>query len=154
MSSLAKHIAKILVEHNMEIENACYYLARINEVEQIVFAISDGLNQDLRFIKHLSAGPEEALDRKSLDLVERLGYAHEIWQDDFAREILTIIVKNQLAFDTMESLQLVTTMKKQAIAITDTKKIVSLVRDIQAQSAQLHNSRNRLWHNFAHRAAL
>lgn len=138
----------------MELENSCFYLVRLANTESLVFALNDAQNQKLRFIRHMSAGPEESLDCSNIPVIKRFGFAHEICANDYARQVMTRLLELQIELDTMEFLQLLIALRNSGIALTDLTKITQCAQEIQAERVQTQAARNRLWHNFSSRAAL
>lgn len=138
----------------MEIESSCFYLVRLADAERIVFALNDAKNHKLRFIRDMSAGPEESLDCSNIPVIKRYGFAHEICADDFARRVMTHLVKVGIELDTLEFLHLLENIQSSKVALTDLEKMTQLVQEIQVERVRTNAARQRLWHNFSSRAAL
>ncbi|MCH8621278.1 hypothetical protein [Undibacterium sp. TS12] len=138
----------------MEIENACFYQVAYKGREQIVYALSDGVMGRVRFIEHLSAGVEESFDPSTSKILKRFGSAEEIWKDEFASEVLAVLVQDGLELDTLETLQLIEQIQRQSLPLSDLAKIRHLVTVLHEERRQLESSRSSLWRSFAHRAAI
>lgn len=138
----------------MEIENACFYLIKEKGSEKIVFTLSDGVKDRLRFIEHMSAGLEESFDPATSTIVKRLGNAAEVWEDEFAAKILGILVHDGLELDTLESLQLVQKIHQQSLPLSDLAGIRGLVYQLHEERKEIETSRSNLWRTFAHRSAI
>lgn len=138
----------------MKLEHACFYLLKQNKQNKVLFALSDGINPEPRLIESWCAGPEESLALTNLTELERLGNSNEIWSEPFSREFLHVLVENQINLDTLDSLQLLANIRATATPLSDIAKIKNLLQQLQAERSKIKTSRQRLWHNFSHKAAI
>jgi len=138
----------------MEIENACFYLIKDKGSEKIVFTLSDGVKDRLRFIEHMSAGLEESFDPLTSTILKRIGNATEIWDDEFSAKVLGVLVNDGLELDTLESLQLVQKIRQQSLPLNDLNAIRGLVAELHEERREIEASRSKLWRSFAHRSAI
>lgn len=138
----------------MEIENACFYHIEYKGMEKIVFALQDGVQSRLRFIEHLSAGIEESFDPSLSRILQRLGNATEIWSDEFASQVLSILVKDGLQLDTLESLQLLKQVREQSLKLSDLPSIRFLVANLLEERKEIEEKRTKLWNAFAHHSTI
>ena len=138
----------------MELENACFYLINDRGSEKIVFTLSDGVKDRLRFIEHMSAGLEESFDTATSTVIKRIGNATEVWEDEFAGRVLGLLVNEGLELDTLESLQLVQKIRQQSLPLSDVSSIRGLVHHLHEERKEVDASRINLWHAIAHRSAI
>ncbi len=138
----------------MEIENACFYRIAHQGRQQIVFSLHDGVRDRLRFIEHLSAGLEESFDPIASQVLQRIGRAEEIWNDDFSVQVLTVLVQEGLELDTLEILQLRDSLRDQAIPLSDLAGIRNLVQRLHEERKEVEASRIKLWNSLAHRSGI
>ncbi|MBC3910760.1 MULTISPECIES: hypothetical protein [Undibacterium] len=138
----------------MELENACFYLIKDRGSEKIVFTLSDGVKDRLRFIEHMSAGLEESFDTAKSTVIRRIGNATEVWEDEFAAKVLGLLVHDGLELDTLESLQLVQKIRQQSLPLNDLSSIRGMVHQLHEERKEVEASRSNLWHAIAHRSAI